>query len=949
LAKKREALAHLNNATAINLETRAASQAFTSIAGKITGFLGVAGLIAAIIPTVFALVDAFKNFNKIDLTESGGGIESLREAILKDTQAVEDGTMRAIATARVEYKTYKTVTDQAAKSIYNLVSANGSASGAIKTATEDVKGQTVALADNTKEWIANAIMRNEKLQEWDFIQIQQTMAQLGLDFEQVIADMVAQSRGADINPLEGVDKQIAKVRNEITALVRAETLGTVGTERIQERLDLQDTLKGLENTRSLLLAVGDSIKQAFSETALWSAIKGALGLEGAENSITKLIDKYKDAMTSGKGLKKVFSEVKVAAIEMTGATGKDLLNIQSAETLEGLRAVIAGMLETAKAASILELRVVKASRALVALKAADKLEIETLEDALASIDAIILGLGSGVDALGGAAESAADKIRRLLDVANSGVSSIGNFRESIRSLGKALSENKSFDLNTSIGKNNLDSVLGVITAIGERAGSMQSTLKRLIALRITLQDMGASDAAIKLVDNAFKKLGVSINFNQKTIKAFRKDLKPLLELFKKNLAEGASEVEKTENKIKSLTDFVGELRGVLQSAFEIRYGAQTGLDAITSAWFNLTQAAKDAEKAVKSANDEINQSMADRTVLQYQLSVAQRYNDEKRAAVIRAKLAKLDQQILDQQQQLADANTANDRSLVGNTKSAIDNRAKIRDLVTQYNSYLLSLANTNMSSTDLAKKAKELEADFLAQGIALGYAEKDLKSYTTAFATDFTKAVNGIPRDITVTVNTDPALRAIEEFVAKAKEALSTVGVPAVPVPAVPVPGAVVRAPGDGLGNTRPGPEWDGTKGQVVTGPKGATWKWNVKQNKWIKKAQGGYITGPGSGTSDSIPTMLSNGEYVIKAASVSAYGLDFMNALNQQRVGFAPAQNSFAAGSSGSSQMVYLSPEDRALLRAAVDRPIALYTENSKIAQSANAGNVLLAQRGSN
>jgi hypothetical protein len=46
---------------------------------------------------------------------------------------------------------------------------------------------------------------------------------------------------------------------------------------------------------------------------------------------------------------------------------------------------------------------------------------------------------------------------------------------------------------------------------------------------------------------------------------------------------------------------------------------------------------------------------------------------------------------------------------------------------------------------------------------------------------------------------------------------------------------------------------------------------------------------------------------------------------------------------------MVYLSPEDRALLRAAVDRPIALYTENSKIAQSANAGNVLLAQRGSN
>jgi hypothetical protein len=94
---------------------------------------------------------------------------------------------------------------------------------------------------------------------------------------------------------------------------------------------------------------------------------------------------------------------------------------------------------------------------------------------------------------------------------------------------------------------------------------------------------------------------------------------------------------------------------------------------------------------------------------------------------------------------------------------------------------------------------------------------------------------------------------------------------------------------------------------------------------------------------------MLSNGEYVIQSKSVSAYGLDFMNALNQQRVGFAPAQGSFNGGSGGGSQMVYLSPEDRALLRAAVDRPIALYTENAKIAQSANAGNVLLAQRGTN
>ena len=113
-------------------------------------------------------------------------------------------------------------------------------------------------------------------------------------------------------------------------------------------------------------------------------------------------------------------------------------------------------------------------------------------------------------------------------------------------------------------------------------------------------------------------------------------------------------------------------------------------------------------------------------------------------------------------------------------------------------------------------------------------------------------------------------------------------------------------------------------------------------------KASGGYISGPGTGTSDSIPTMLSNGEYVVRAKSVSAYGLDFMNALNEQRVGFNPVSQSSPGSVGGGSSVVYLSPEDRALLRSVVDRPVALYTENTKIAQSANAGNVLLAQRGS-
>lgn len=46
--------------------------------------------------------------------------------------------------------------------------------------------------------------------------------------------------------------------------------------------------------------------------------------------------------------------------------------------------------------------------------------------------------------------------------------------------------------------------------------------------------------------------------------------------------------------------------------------------------------------------------------------------------------------------------------------------------------------------------------------------------------------------------------------------------------------------------------------------------------------ASGGYVSGPGGPTSDLIPAMLSNGEYVIRASSVDKYGIPFLEAVNK-------------------------------------------------------------------
>jgi hypothetical protein len=52
-----------------------------------------------------------------------------------------------------------------------------------------------------------------------------------------------------------------------------------------------------------------------------------------------------------------------------------------------------------------------------------------------------------------------------------------------------------------------------------------------------------------------------------------------------------------------------------------------------------------------------------------------------------------------------------------------------------------------------------------------------------------------------------------------------------------------------------------------------------------VTAAGGGYISGPGTSTSDSIPARLSHGEYVNRSAAVSHYGVGFFHAINQLRL----------------------------------------------------------------
>lgn len=61
--------------------------------------------------------------------------------------------------------------------------------------------------------------------------------------------------------------------------------------------------------------------------------------------------------------------------------------------------------------------------------------------------------------------------------------------------------------------------------------------------------------------------------------------------------------------------------------------------------------------------------------------------------------------------------------------------------------------------------------------------------------------------------------------------------------------------------------------------------------------ATGGYIKGPGTSTSDSIPAMLSNSEYVISAKAVKKYGTNFLDAVNNGTFATIKPRHHYASG----------------------------------------------------
>lgn len=402
-----------------------------------------------------------------------------------------------------------------------------------------------------------------------------------------------------------------------------------------------------------------------------------------------------------------------------------------------------------------------------------------------------------------------------------------------------------------------------------------------------------------------------------------------------NLGDSASGAAE---KVYLLTDYANDLATIWERAKDIRFSGTETLDKVTSSFRKIAEATADALQQIQELNADIQSLNADKALQEYFLSVAEAYGDTLKAQELRANLAKIDADLTKKTKDLAKAQDKTNKTLIGSSDAAIENRSEILDLVSSYQDHVKALAASGMKEDELRAKTAQLKQDFIAQATQLGYNVDELGLYAVAFD-DVRSAIDNVPRNVTVDFNGDPALTAIQEFAAKARAAIA--GASGTVTPSFNDAELKKAARGAAIQASIQTLLAQISQGSVSVRQK-VLWTDKVDELKNLLNsgayATGGYVSGPGGPTSDSINARLSNGEYVIKAAAVNKYGIGFFDRLNQMQT---PHYASGGAVTPASTGMVSLSPEDRALLRnIGGTGEVVLYANNEALARSVNAGN---------
>jgi len=410
-------------------------------------------------------------------------------------------------------------------------------------------------------------------------------------------------------------------------------------------------------------------------------------------------------------------------------------------------------------------------------------------DTLTGKKTIALGVDS---TLGSTMAQTTDQIQAQTDATTSladGLFDVINAQSGIidatYNLGSALQTNgASFDTFSVGGRANIAALSQAISAAATYAGSDTALFSSSVEQMISqLEAAGATGVRNLKVVQAALAIGSPTGVSNAMA------LATLVGQVSTGYGDAAKASEKTASntaaaakQARTLKDYVSDLSGVMKDAFDFRFGFANSQDDTSKALRKIGDSLKDAADKARDLNNQITELnatlaglSADRSILQYQLSIATEYGDTLRVQAILAELdknaadtAKSQADLTDTTASLAEQQDYLTQNLDGTSVASEDQRKMVQDLLSAYEDQIAAYAKTGASQQDIARYSDTLKTKFQDQLRALGYNTDQVQKYVAAFD-DLKRIIDQVPRNLTVSTNADttPAQTALDEFFAK--------------------------------------------------------------------------------------------------------------------------------------------------------------------------------------
>lgn len=943
---------------------------------------GVVALTVGLASAAYAIYNKATEESIDKARRAFGAISSFTEAIKVDTAAHLEGE-RAIIVRTKALDDDADSAEDATKAIRNFAKSQEEAEEATARLTKELEDQIVAFDEVSINAAIDLALTedtpvNELLEELFEIESQTGfMKEFGITFRDiVVAGLGGEEAGQRFmqDLVNAVGAEESALRRELEQIDAAINAGT-STPQDEQRYD--DVLERLQNIKSELLEFPGFARVVQSLTSSFTDLSNA-GAESIElDEFARRIRDTGDVASFaddeiGKLINTVFGAENAAratanAVEDLGESfaeiGEEALG--SSEVLQNaISAILTEFTSDPKQAvsELIELFLSLADAGVDVAGPAMEFLRQQIEEvgfraqvSTEEIDAMldrVSGTGAVTDFSGGLERG----FQRIGNAATGAAAKVKTFDEQMKELLDTLFE---FD-NKSQGAS--DAIFALGEAFGEIgdeaffAGSeMQSAIESIVAasdggeqavanlsaLLGTLSGQsGVSGASLQVLRQVIEEVGQSAGLSaQRIAQLVQSAGSGLSTIALNNFARGISAVNQ---EVRTLVDFASDLSQVFSRAFDIRFKAILNMDSITGTW-------QDLNKEIKKTTQSLADLSADRAVKEYFLSVAETYGDTLRADVIRGELDAIENEIAEAQSSLS-------REVVGDSEAARENRATLTGLVSSYQDYIASLAESGATQDELTAATEKARREFTDQARELGFSESAIRQFSVAFD-DVTTAIERVPRNITVDANVNPALQALNELNAslnKQIEAARTLsrelGKPLAPrstevqqveiEPVVPDPVVIPFRP-----DFVPRPQ--NLLERFLQQRRDSPFSLN-SPSVMFSGMNGGY-TGPGAKA--EVAGIVHRGEYVIPKQFVNqSSGMPDPSFLAQMQSGM---RNYFTGGFVGGggtgndgTMMVELSPFDRKLLADAGN--VQLRLNGRVVAEATNQSNFEQARRGS-